>query len=120
MMMRQVLLQAALISACMMCTPNVQATDFLSAQPDAPAGMAHAAVWATPLSELSAMAETFKANHLMLTSSDYSFSAKEFFTNSQALLTSGAISKTAAPKTDAMMLASLALMALIARRRIYK
>ena len=120
MMMRQVPVLAALISACILSVPNVQAADFLSDQPNSPAGVAHTAVWAMPLSKLSTIAETFRANHLVLTSTNYSFNSSEFFSNSQSLLTSGAISKHAIPKTNSMVLASLALMALIARRRSYR
>lgn len=118
MTMRRVPVLAALIGTCLLNVPNIQAADFLSDQPDKPAFMSHQSLWALPLSKLSSIAETFQANHLMLTSSDYSFSAKEFFANSRSLLTSGSISNTALPNTNTMILASLGLMALIARRRI--
>lgn len=120
MTLRQVPVLVALVGTCLLSVPNVQAADFLSDKPEAPAFMSRQPVWALPLNKLSSIAETFKANHLMLTSSDYSFSAKEFFANSQSLLTNGSISKTALPKTNTMILASLALMALIARRRIIR
>lgn len=123
MIMRQFPVLAALIGACILGAPNVHA-DFLSDRSDTPAGMAagmaHATVWTAPLSKLASIAQTFRENHAILTSTDYSFSASEFFSNSQSLLTRGSISNSAIPRTNGMILASLGLMALIARRRSYK
>jgi hypothetical protein len=72
-----------------------------------------------PLRKFSVIAENFKANHLILTSSDYSFDAIDFFAGGQNLLTHSPFPTSATPKTQGMVLASLGLMVLIVRRRSY-
>lgn len=106
-----------LISACMLSIASPRAADFLPGQPDSPAVTTQAVFWAAPLNKFSSIAETFRENHAILAGADYSFNAGEFFANSRGLSIKDSAGNVPVSKTNAMILASLGLMALIARRR---